>query len=51
MTLSTEARELHASALIVDLHCDLLLTSTFLGWNWGKRHRTVLGSQIGRAHV
>jgi membrane dipeptidase len=36
--ISDEARALHASALIVDLHCDLLLTSYFLKWNWSARH-------------
>ncbi len=37
--ISDEARALHARALIVDLHCDLLLTSYFLGWDWSRRHR------------
>lgn len=37
--VSAEARDVHAAALIVDLHCDLLLTSHFLGWDWGRRHR------------
>ena len=46
MTPSNEALELHRSALIVDLHCDILLTTTFLNWNWNKRHRTVLGSPL-----
>ena len=39
MTVSTEARAVHDAALIVDLHCDLLLTRHFLGWDWQKRHR------------
>lgn len=30
---------LHNHALIVDLHCDLLLTTYFLGWDWRRRHR------------
>ncbi len=34
-----EARALHDDAVVVDLHCDILLTSLFLGWNWGRRHR------------
>lgn len=38
-SLSREAREIHDRALIVDLHCDLLLTSTLLRWNWTRRHR------------
>ncbi len=37
--LPTEAREVHDAALIIDLHCDLLLTSVFLRWNWSRRHR------------
>jgi membrane dipeptidase len=36
--LSREAAEVHAAALLVDLHCDLLLTSYFLGWDWRKAH-------------
>jgi membrane dipeptidase len=38
-SVSREAVEVHASALIVDLHCDLLLTRHFLRWDWRKRHR------------
>ncbi|MDP6935697.1 MAG: membrane dipeptidase, partial [Myxococcota bacterium] len=34
-----EAHEVHQSALVVDLHCDLLLTTHFTGWNWTRRHR------------
>lgn len=37
--ISEEARAVHAATLFVDLHCDLLLTSHFLGWDWGRRHR------------
>ncbi len=37
--LSREAREVHEAALIVDLHCDLLLTRAFFGWDFRKRHR------------
>ena len=44
--IGQEARALHADALIVDLHCDILLTTTFLRWNWAKRHRTMLGSPL-----
>jgi membrane dipeptidase len=36
--ISKEALEIHQRALIVDLHCDLLLSSYFLGWDWQKRH-------------
>jgi len=36
---SKAAKEVHDAALVVDLHCDLLLTSFFLGWNWKKHHR------------
>lgn len=39
IAVSREAREVHDAALIVDLHCDLLLTSYFLGWDWRRRHR------------
>lgn len=39
LIVSHEAREIHEAALIVDLHCDLLLTRHFLRWNWQKRHR------------
>lgn len=44
--IGQEATELHASALIVDLHCDILLTTAFLNWNWEKRHRTLIGSPL-----
>lgn len=37
--VSAEAREVHDAALIVDLHCDLLLPTQFFGWDWSKRHR------------
>lgn len=37
--LSKRAKEVHDAALIVDLHCDLLLTSLFLRWDWTRRHR------------
>lgn len=37
--LSSEAAALHAQALIIDLHCDLLLTTYFLRWDWRRRHR------------
>lgn len=36
--ISDEAAAVHEAALIVDLHCDLLLTTGFLGWDWGRRH-------------
>ena len=39
LDISAEARAVHAESLIVDLHCDLLLTSYFLRWNWMRRHR------------
>lgn len=39
VTLSVEAREVHDAALIVDLHCDLLLPTKLFGWDWGRRHR------------
>lgn len=39
MKISADAREIHQQALIIDLHCDLLLTSHFLGWDWNKQHR------------
>ena len=32
-------KALHRDALILDLHCDLLLTTTLLRWRWDKRHR------------
>jgi len=35
---SETAKEVHDAALVVDLHCDLLLTTQFLGWNWAKHH-------------
>lgn len=38
MKVSREAREVHQQSLIVDLHCDMLLTSNFLGWDWNRRH-------------
>lgn len=37
--IRSDTRELHERALIVDLHCDVLLTTTLLRWNWAKRHR------------
>lgn len=40
--ISAEAEEIHAKALIIDLHCDLLLTDFFTRLNWGKRHRNPL---------
>jgi len=39
VAVSAEARAVHAAALIVDLHCDLLLPTHFYGWDWGRRHR------------
>ena len=39
LEISEEARAVHAASLVVDLHCDLLLTSYFLRWNWLRRHR------------
>lgn len=36
--LSAEARAVHDAALIVDLHCDLLIPTRLLGWDWGRRH-------------
>ncbi len=39
VVVSEEARAVHESALIVDLHNDLLLTSYFLGWDWKRHHR------------
>lgn len=37
--LSQEARALHRAALIVDLHCDVLLTRYFLNWDLRRAHR------------
>jgi membrane dipeptidase len=37
--MSVSAAELHRDAVFIDLHCDLLLTTTLTGWDWGKRHR------------
>jgi membrane dipeptidase len=37
--ISAEAQAVHDQALIIDLHCDLLLTDFFLGWDWRRRHR------------
>lgn len=37
--VTSEAQSVHDAALIVDLHCDLLLTRHFLRWDWRKRHR------------
>lgn len=39
MSVSAEARALHDQALIIDLHCDMLLASGLIGWDWAKRHR------------
>lgn len=39
MPLSEETLAVHRAALIVDLHCDLLLTRYFLGWDLARRHR------------
>jgi membrane dipeptidase len=36
---STTAGEVHDAALVVDLHCDLLLTTQFLRWDWTRQHR------------
>jgi membrane dipeptidase len=36
--VSAEVMAVHRSCLIVDLHCDLLLSSYFLGWDWNRRH-------------
>ncbi len=36
--VSEEARRVHAASPVIDLHCDLLLTTRFLGWQWGRRH-------------
>jgi membrane dipeptidase len=36
--LSEDARALHDRALVVDLHCDLLLAKKLLGWDWRRRH-------------
>ena len=36
--LSKTALDLHASAFVVDLHCDLLFSNRFLRRNWGRRH-------------
>ncbi|MFZ5475602.1 MAG: dipeptidase [Myxococcota bacterium] len=33
-----EAREVHDAALVVDLHCDLLLPTKLFGWDWTRRH-------------
>ena len=41
-SISTEAQQIHDHALIIDLHCDLLLTDFFTRLNWGKRHRNPL---------
>ena len=40
MNISTEALQIHEQSLIVDLHCDLLLTDFFLRWDWRRRHRS-----------
>ena len=37
--VSDIARQVHEAALVVDLHCDLLLTTQFLGWDWSRHHR------------
>lgn len=37
--VTLEAQQIHDAALIIDLHCDLLLTTTFLRWNWARQHR------------
>lgn len=37
--VTAEARAIHEAALIVDLHCDLLLPTFFYGWDWTRRHR------------
>jgi membrane dipeptidase len=37
--IAAEAREVHDAALIVDLHCDLLLPIKLFGWDWQRRHR------------
>jgi len=37
--VSDSAATLHRDAVFIDLHCDLLLTTTLTGWDWGKRHR------------
>jgi membrane dipeptidase len=39
IVVSAEARAIHRAALIVDLHCDLLLPTFFFGWDWNRRHR------------
>lgn len=39
VAVGVEARQVHDAALVVDLHCDLLLASYFLRWDWGRRHR------------
>ena len=36
--ISEVARELHTRALVVDLHCDLLLPTKLFGWDWSRRH-------------
>lgn len=36
--ISSEAQAIHDAALILDLHCDLLLTDFFLRWDWRRRH-------------
>ncbi len=38
MTPSEEARALHERAVVVDLHCDLLLPKKLFGWDWRRRH-------------
>ncbi len=38
IAVSAEARAVHAAALIVDLHCDLLLPTFFYGWDWKRQH-------------
>lgn len=39
VTVSREALEVHRAALVIDLHCDLLLARWFLGWDFRRRHR------------
>ena len=40
-TVSQEARELHARALVVDMHNDTLLVHKLTGYDMARRHRNL----------